>query len=257
MDHPSANRIRAVDFTAMRWSSLLLFTAATACAAPSNDELEAVDESESSIIGGTATTKYAAVGALVENGEPFCTGTVIAPRIVLTAAHCLVGLRAANVRFTLGASAYAPTKKLKVARLRPHPAFDDAEGQHDIGIVELAEDAGVAPIPRNTTKLDSSWLGKSVTFVGYGVTNASTGAGVGTKRSVVMPITDIQPTEFVYEKTGANTCSGDSGGPALAKNAAGVTVVIGVTSWGDDLCKDFGVDTRVDAYRTFIGQSLQ
>lgn len=72
-----------------------------------------------------------------------------------------------------------------------------------------------------------------------------------------IPITEVNPTELVYSKAGANTCVGDSGGPALAKNAAGVTVVIGVTSWGDDGCTDFGVDTRVDAYPTFIGEALR
>jgi secreted trypsin-like serine protease len=235
---------------------LVAIVAASGCTAPANEE---VDESESSIVGGTATTKYAAVGALLERGEPFCTGTVIAPRVVLTAAHCLVGVSAANVTFAIGPNAYAPTSELRVASVKPHPAYDDSDedSQHDVGIVVLAEDAGVTPIPHNTTKLGASWIGKSATFVGYGVTNGKTGAGIGKKRSVTMPLTEVHATDFVYEKRGANTCSGDSGGPALAKNADGDTVVIGVTSWGDEDCTEFGVDTRVDAYRTFIGQALQ
>lgn len=245
----------------MHRSALFLLASLAATSGCSSAQAEDVEESESSIIGGTATTKYEAVGALVdaEDGEPFCTGTVIAARRVLTAAHCLVGLRAANVRFVLGPNAYAPEAELRVARVRPHPAYDDDDddSEADIGIVDLAEDADVTPIPRNTSKLDDSWIGKKATFVGYGVTNAKTGTGIGKKRVVTMPITELYETELVYEKRGAQTCSGDSGGPALAKNAGGETVVIGVTSWGDEGCKEYGVDTRVDAYRTWVGQALR
>jgi secreted trypsin-like serine protease len=49
-----------------------------------------------------------------------------------------------------------------------------------------------------------------------------------------------------------NTWFGDSGGPALGNDASGQQRLIGVTSWGDEDCKQFGVDTRVDAFWDFL-----
>jgi len=247
--------------TALRTKKVVTLTAIVAlagCAAPTeeNTDDEVVASSESSIVGGTTTSSYAAVGAFVEAGEPFCTGTVIAPRVVLTAAHCFEGARAATVRFVLGPNAFAPSASLRVARLVAHPSYNPFELTNDIGVAVLSQDAPVAPIPVNTAALDASWVGRSLTFVGYGVTNGVTGAGGGVKRQVTIPIAQVGATQFAY--TGSKgTCFGDSGGPAFLQSANGSLSVVGVTSYGDQRCRQFGVDTRVDVYRSFLASASQ
>ncbi|MCQ3942149.1 MAG: hypothetical protein DPW22_02905, partial [Alphaproteobacteria bacterium] len=123
---------------------------------------------------------------------------------------------------------------------------------HDIGYVTLAQDAPVAPM-NVASGMDSSWKGKELTFVGYGITNKN-GAGAGVKRSVVMPIASVSATTFSYQTVGKNTCNGDSGGPAFAK-LGNDWVVAGVTSYGDVGCTQYGVDTRADAYASFLAET--
>ena len=53
-----------------------------ACAVEPN--VDDATSSSSSIVGGSVTSDYPAVGALTRSGRSFCTGTVVAPRIVVT-----------------------------------------------------------------------------------------------------------------------------------------------------------------------------
>ena len=225
-----------------------------ACAAPVGDDEAARDEAEattSAIVGGEPTSGFAAVGALTRGGSPFCTGTVVARRTVVTAAHCLEGLRASSIRFALGPNGFAPQASLRVARAVPHPQYDRRRLTNDIGVLVLAEDA---PVALNAS-MDRSWVGRELAFVGYGATNGFTGRGGGFKRVVTIPVAQVGSTAFAYVDRARNTCFGDSGGPALTADESGAPVLVGVTSYGDETCSAYGVDTRVDAYRGFIGQA--
>jgi secreted trypsin-like serine protease len=223
------------------------------CAGCANETGEPNDSDTTgeAIVGGQATSGFAAVGALTQQGSPFCTGTVVGKRLVVTAAHCLAGQRASNIRFALGSSAFAPQSVLGVARIATHPQYDANQIKNDIGVVVLSQDAPVTPIAINDS-MSTSWVGRSLTFVGFGATNGYNSTGVGTKRAVTIPVSEVGGTQFAYADDSRNTCFGDSGGPAFAESASGALVIVGVTSYGDSTCSQYGVDTRVDAYRSFI-----
>jgi len=229
------------------------------CAAEATDDEsseEHVASTASAIVGGQATSGYAAVGALTQRGRSFCTGTVVTKRLVVTAAHCLQDVRASGIRFALGSNASTPEAQLGVTRIVSHPEYDAKRLTNDIGVVVLSQDAPVTPIEINDT-MSSSWVGRALTFVGYGVTNGVGKGGSGVKRAVDIVVSEVNSTQFAYEDARKNTCFGDSGGPAFAKDAAGDLVLVGVTSYGDRTCTQFGVDTRVDAYRTWIASAQQ
>ncbi len=206
------------------------------------------------IVGGSATTMLPAVGALVYYGGMHCTGTLIAPRKVVTAAHCTKGVSASGLRFVLGASIASPEASLAVASVKPHPSFSSSSLANDIGLVTLAADAPVAPLGV-LGAMDSSFVGKKLLFVGYGASNGVNQTGAGQKRAVTMSIAKVSATTFSYQDPGRNTCNGDSGGPAFVQDAAGAYLVAGVTSYGDATCTSYGVDTRVDPYLSFLGVS--
>ncbi|MBP9113450.1 MAG: trypsin-like serine protease [Polyangiaceae bacterium] len=243
-----------------RWTllSALLLTSVSAlsmgCA--SGAEEEGVATSADSIVGGVLERGYAAVVAIGDSSGPFCSGTVVSRRVVVSAAHCAGGV----TRVFFGANAYRPDRTLRVAREIPHPRYNEFSMTNDLLVIELAEDAPVAPMPlyRGSIANTSEFVGPDLTFVGYGMSNGRTGAGFGQKRSVQFPINKVGPatvggtagridaTQFYYRLSGANTCGGDSGGPSFL-NVGGKEFLVGVTSYGDQDCVYDGVNQRTDA----------
>ena len=201
------------------------------------------------IVGGSMESGFAAVGALVDNSGAFCTGTLVAPTTVVTAAHCIEGATSpAGMSFFVGQDANSGSgTKVSIASLHPHPEYD---GVNDIAVLKLAEAPPVTPIPYLKSAMGNDWVGKSAIFVGYGVTAADR-SDAGVKRSVAIDISKIMETAFEYVSSTKNTCFGDSGGPALAK-VGGQFHLLGVTSYGDENCAEYGVNNRVDTYREWI-----
>ncbi len=211
-----------------------------------------VSTAESRIVGGSTYDGLPAVGALVYNGQAHCTGTLIAPRKVLTAGHCVSGFSANKMKFVIGPDIWHPQATLQAASLLAHPNYNGNTIANDIGLVTLTADAPIAPLPV-LGAMDSSWVGTDLFFVGYGVDNGYNQSGAGTKRAVWMRVSQVLATSFRYQDAGKNTCNGDSGGPAFFRDASNNYFVAGVTSYGDAYCTQYGVDTRVDAYLDFLG----
>jgi secreted trypsin-like serine protease len=242
---------------------LSLFTALVAtlgaCAVDGTDadtDVEEVEAASDAIVGGQATSAYPAVGALTQGGQPFCTGTVVTKRAIVTAAHCLERQSASRIRVAFGPNGRSPQASVAVSRIAVHPSWDSRSIKNDIGVVILAQDAPVTPVAINNS-MSSSWVGRSLEFVGYGATNGYTGGGSGSKRVVSIPVSEVGSTQFSYVDSTKNTCFGDSGGPAFARDSSNNLVLVGVTSYGDRTCTQFGVDTRVDAYRSWIASVIQ
>jgi MYXO-CTERM domain-containing protein len=225
------------------------------------------------IIGGTATEvgQFPSVVALTV-GNALCTGTLITPVWVLTAAHCVdptvVGMgsqdqvtSAARIHFnTVDVFNDAGTVATAVATFKD-PLFNkDRLGTNDIGLIKLAKPVtNVDPSPINLEAATAP-VGTVVTFVGYGSTANSASGTVGVqfalddRKSVSCPSLGIGADNNLLcfsQADNKGTCQGDSGGPSFAMIAGAVTVV-GVTSFGDEHCAMFGAETRVDAEQSFL-----
>jgi V8-like Glu-specific endopeptidase len=217
----------------------------------SDESIEDSSQHREPIVGGSTTTAFPAVGAIIYQGDTWCTGTVVAPRTVITAAHCVKGFSASQMKFVIGAKVSAPTATLNVASAKFHPSYNESQLTNDIAVLTLASDAPVTPM-KIVADLDASYAGDELVFVGFGASNGVQQTGYGTKRFVNMVIENISATQFEYSTPGKNTCNGDSGGPAFLQHN-GDLYLAGVTSYGDQNCTQYGVDTRVDAYTSFTG----
>lgn len=251
----------------------LMASAILACYNGQND----LPSFKSPIVGGKETSDWPAVGALVFDHfgfqEAFCTGTLIAPRWVLTAAHCIsptagMPIQPWFVKFYIGSNANNPGSGILVPtdQFFPHPNYDPTMMTigNDIGLIRLAKDVtSVPPMPINTRSLRGWHLFSQVTFVGFGASNGSTQAGAGVKRMTTMPMTWFDSKTYYTEPQGSGTCFGDSGGPGLLKfDASSTFYQIGVvsagtespTTSGDPCLSGFGIYTRVDAHVPWIAK---
>lgn len=215
------------------------------------------------INGNTATVgQFPTVVAIRNNG--LCTGTLVAPDIVLTAAHCIhpatLGL-SSPAQVTARTEVVLDTIDATRSGGRVIAARDTVvitafaePGDPDVGLIFLAQAVtDRAPTPLNLTPAGAQ-TGVAVTMVGYGETaSGSVGRLLYTapKSSVSCAGFGVNNALFLCfdQRSGPGICSGDSGGPALAE-VDGVVKVVGVTSFGDRDCTVLGAHMRTDAIVT-------
>ncbi len=215
--------------------------AAIALAAPVGP-LTAPPPPPAPIFGGMQTEPGAwpAVVA-ISIGSTLCTGTLVSPTIVLTAAHCLEqnpALSTMSVRRGDDINFPGPSSKVSAIGFDPQFCGEKTckEDIHDYGFVVLATpQTDILEFPRPVADQDE-WdqimaVAAEITVVGYGLNE---GDITGIKRQVAVPITKFSASglEFQAGGDGLDSCQGDSGGPAFAKLDSGEWVLAGVTSRG-------------------------
>lgn len=249
------------------------FVATAAMLSACSVEGESIDRAQAPILGGQrgAVGQFPTTIAIYNGG--LCTGTLVEPDLVLTAAHCilpsLLGM-SSQAQVTANTIVVLDTdnvlsgggRQVRAADTIPHPNFTvQSLGDNDIGLIRL--ETAVTdrePTPINRSAADAP-VGMKVLQVGYGMSQAGNQSSAGSlyyledKPTVACgPFGASDAKLLCFSQTdGTGKCSGDSGGPSYA-TINGVERVVGVTSFGDQQCRQFGADTRVDGELDFLYQ---
>jgi len=117
----------------------------------------------------------------------------------------------------------SPTWQATISEVHPDPDYDGQSLEGDVGILIASDIEAVgsgtvpSPMPWLSSNDDTAYAsGASFYAVGYGETDQNNqGTGVGTKRKVTLTSQGDSGPDFAYGSSSKNTCSGDSGGPAI------------------------------------------
>ena len=221
------------------------------------------------VIGGQpvpAGDPLTRVTVILSSRQGFCSGAVIGPNLVLTAAHCVDSPEPVAV-LTFGPGRQPIINE--IAARQVHPAYRRADWQArrtaiDLAVVRTARPIGEGSAPADLSAGGVPQPGAAIRLVGFGPLSEGDGRSAGVLRSAGLTVTG-RPGSYQVRLTGPagaplGACTGDSGGPVFATEG-GRPVVAGIVSWttgtGQARCGALTGAVPIAPHRSWIATAVQ
>jgi secreted trypsin-like serine protease len=226
------------------------------------------------IVGGAAPSTEGvglSVVTIVGSRGNFCSGALIAPRLVLTAAHCVQPGAAYRI-VEYGADRQPQLQDVK--NVATHPGFSmQAMTAHrataDVALLQLeappkGKNESLLGVPQQPILAGSNFTiaGIGVTIRGQGNTGGTVRAAglIATGRPGSLQIRLVDPAGR-GSREGIGACTGDSGGPVFEDRQGGAAIV-GIISWSTGPnnaagCGGLTGVTPLTLYRDWIVQTAR
>jgi secreted trypsin-like serine protease len=210
-----------------------------------------------------------AVVTIIGSRGNVCSGSLIAPTVVLTAAHCITP----GTSYRVIDNTTTPPKLITAQTVLTHPQYNaQAMAAHrataDVALLRLPSSVpSKTPAPLGAPRLPVV-QGARFTVAGIGV-SSSNGEDVGTVRAAALVVTGQPGTLQIRlvdpltqnKSPGMGGCTGDSGAPAF-EDQDGRSVITGVVSWSTaannaDGCGGLTGVTPLTLYKDWIVQTAR
>jgi hypothetical protein len=199
---------------------------------------------------------------MIVGGQNVCTGVAIAPDLVLTAAHCVLG----NGKYRLVTVEGRRSAMKDVASVSPHPQFSPRADAPDVALVKLVTPPApsLTPVVFSDRRAPPS-VGDRFIVAGFGVGVQGDRRTAGKLRAATLVVTDrpssqqlsLVDPQKLGESAGLGVCNGDSGGPVLDERDR---TLFGVVSWsartdGEPVCGFLSGIIPLVRYRHWISDT--
>lgn len=191
-----------------------------------------------------------------------CSGVVVGPAAILTAAHCVAG---SQVRIHFRQADGSPAL-IEPASVAIHPGYDRGAIAGRRRSIDLALVRSTVPLPSAfepaSLTTATPHTGEPLTLAGYGIAREGDGRSSGTFRAASLTLAEpYGPSTILVwaadpARSGAGACEGDSGGPI----ALGSGEVLAVTTWasgaGRRHCGEMSQGILIGPQRAWIDRTL-
>ncbi|XP_017049330.1 trypsin alpha-3 [Drosophila ficusphila] len=202
-----------------------------------------------------------------------CGGSIYAPKVVITAAHCIKGRYASYIRIVAGQNSIADLEEqgVKVSKLIPHAGYNKKTYVNDIGLIITREPLDYSTLVQPiAVALEAPPSGAHAIVSGWGKRTEEDEALPALLRAVELEIVERSTCgaqyltkeytvtdEMIcagYLEGGKDTCNGDSGGPLTVDG-----VLVGIVSWGVGCGREGfpGVYTSVNSHTAWIEEQAE